>query len=109
MAVTLALLPGNTIRWRGRFYVIVDYAGLDEIIAREPGRGKLQRIPVTEVESNHLNGNSWAAPDLVSVREADWQEAVRRFEVLKPLLAMEGAQRRFADVKKPRGPWESIP
>jgi putative transposase len=100
MAVSLALLPGSTIRWHGRFYVIIDYAGLDEIIAREPGKGKLQRIPVTEVESNHLNGNSWAAPDLVSVREADWQEAVRRFETLKPLLAMESAQRRFADVKR---------
>ena len=37
MAISLALLPGSTIRWHDRYYVIVDYTGLDEIIAREPG------------------------------------------------------------------------
>jgi hypothetical protein len=80
MTISLTLLPGSTIRWHGRYYVIVDYADLDEIIAHEPGKGKLQRIPVKEAESNHLNGDSWAAPDLVSIAEEDWQEAVRRFE-----------------------------
>lgn len=89
MAISLTLLPASTIRWHDRYYVIVDYAGLDEIIAREPGKRKLERIPVKEAESNHLDGNTWTTLDLASVPEEDWQEAVRRFEVVKPLLAMD--------------------
>ena len=34
MAASLKLLPGSTVRWRGRRYLIVDYESLDAIIAR---------------------------------------------------------------------------
>jgi hypothetical protein len=37
MAASLKLLPGSTVRWRGRRYLIVDYESLDAIIARQPG------------------------------------------------------------------------
>src|ERR1700730_9987005 len=36
MAASLKLLPGSTVRWRGRRYLIVDYESLDAIIARQP-------------------------------------------------------------------------
>jgi hypothetical protein len=36
MAASLKLLPGSTLRWRGRRYLIVDYESLDAIIARQP-------------------------------------------------------------------------
>jgi hypothetical protein len=52
MAVSLKFLPGSTIRWRDRQYVIVDYVGLDALIAREPGK------------RNHSTSAAWAAPDL---------------------------------------------
>ena len=29
MAASLKLLPGNTVRWRGRRYLIVNYESLD--------------------------------------------------------------------------------
>jgi hypothetical protein len=46
MAASLKLLPGSTVRWRGRRYLIVDYESLDAIIARQPGKRRLERIPV---------------------------------------------------------------
>lgn len=44
----LKLLPGSTVRWRGRRYLIVDYQSLGAIIARQPGKRRLERIPVNE-------------------------------------------------------------
>jgi hypothetical protein len=37
MAVSLRFIPGSTIRWRERRFVVVDYAGMDAIVAREVG------------------------------------------------------------------------
>jgi hypothetical protein len=34
MATSIKLLPGATIRWHRRQYVIVGYAGLDAILGR---------------------------------------------------------------------------
>jgi hypothetical protein len=42
MAATLKFLPGSTIRWRATRFIVVDYAGLDAIIARELGHRRPQ-------------------------------------------------------------------
>src|ERR1700751_6090233 len=83
MAASLKLLPGSTVRWRGRRYLIVDYQSLDAIIARQPGKRSLERIPVNE-----------AAP------ENAWQTAVKRFEILKSLLNKGNSERTIVHVKK---------
>ena len=38
MAAKLKLIPGSTIRWGARRFVVVDYVGLDAVIAREVGQ-----------------------------------------------------------------------
>jgi hypothetical protein len=55
MAASLKLLPGSTVRWRGRRYLIVDYESLDAIIARQPGKRRLERIPVNEAAPDHAS------------------------------------------------------
>ena len=70
MAASLKLLPGSTVRWRGRRYLIVDYQSLDAIIARQPGKPRLERIPVNEAAPDHASHIvSGRTPDLVSVPE----------------------------------------
>jgi hypothetical protein len=86
MAASLTLFPGSTIRWHDRRFVILDYAGLDAIIAREPGKRRLERIPVNEAEPDHSTNAAWATPDLVSVPEKEWREALKKFKIVKPLL-----------------------
>ena len=61
MAASLKLLPGSTARWRGRRYLIVDYESLDAIIARQPGKRRLERIPVNEAAPDHASH-----PNLIS-------------------------------------------
>ena len=101
MAASLKLLPGSTVRWRGRRYLIVDYQSLDAIIARQSGKRRLERIPVNEAAPDHASHIvSGGTPDLVSVPEKAWQTAVKRFEILKPLLNMRNSERTFVHVKK---------
>ena len=73
MAASLKLLPGSTVRWRGQRYLIVDYQSLDAIIAREPGKRRLERIPVNEAAPDYASHIvSARTPDLVSVPEEAW-------------------------------------
>ena len=44
MASALKFTPGSSIRWRGKRYVVVDYAGMDSIIARELGKVDLNTL-----------------------------------------------------------------
>lgn len=101
MSALLRFIPGTTIRWRGRRFVIVDYAGMDAILAREVGKRRLHRVPLNEALTDLAPGepNAWT-PDLVSVRENAWQTAVKRFKILKPLFERGRTERTFAEVNE---------
>ena len=101
MAATLRFIPGSTIRWRAKRFIIVDYAGMDSIIARELGKRGLERIPVRDAKPDRTPGDRAAwTPDLVSIPEDAWQRAVKRFKILKPLLEMDRAKRTLEKVQK---------
>ena len=101
MAVSVALSPGKTIRWRKRRFVVVDSTGFDAIIAREVGKSRLARIPVSEVQPDHTTDRrGGSASDLVSVDEKQWRAAVKRFSILKPLFEMDKEQRTRVHVEK---------
>lgn len=94
MASALKFTPGSSIRWRGKRYVVVDYAGMDSIIVRELGKRRLEHIAVEDAAPDRTPGDrtAWTA-DLVSIPEGAWQRAVKRFKILKPLLEMDRAKR----------------
>ena len=99
MPASLRFIPGNTIRWRARRFVVVDYASMDAIIARELGKRAFRRIPIKEAVADLSPGDRRAwTPDLVSVSKEAWQTAVKRFKTLKPLLELDGTGRTLAKV-----------
>ena len=98
MTASVKFFPGATIRWRGRQYVIVDYA-IDAVIGREPGRSKLERIPIAEAQPDQTERRR-AVPDLAAVSSQSWELAVEKFKALKPLLEMDEGKRTRAAVTK---------
>ena len=101
MATTLKFLPGSTIRWRATRFIVVDYADIDAIIARELGKRKLERIPVRDAKPDRTPGDRAAwTPDLVSIPEGTWEGAVKRFKSLKPLLEMDRTKRTLEKVRE---------
>jgi len=57
MAVSLRFIPGGTIRWREWRFVVVDYTGMDALVAREVWKRRLQRIPVNEAVTDLISGD----------------------------------------------------
>ena len=101
MAAKLKLIPGSTIRWGARRFVVVDYVGLDAVIARQVGKRKLERIPVRVANPDRTPGDRAAwTPDLVSIPEGAWEGAVKRFKSLKPLLEMDRTKRTLEKVRE---------
>jgi putative transposase len=78
---------GVQVSCRGKTYVITRVIDLDSVLGRDVASGTPERLSVRElqpVESEH-------APkvpdvDLDAVPDADWQEAERRFDAIRPLL-----------------------
>ena len=99
-AVSVALTPGRTIRWKGRRFVVVDNTEFKAIIAREVGKRRLARIPIGEVRPDDTNQHPACAADLVCVREEKWRTAVKQFSILKPLLEINKAKRTRDHVEK---------
>ena len=87
MAAKLKLIPGSTIRWGARRFVVVDYVGLHAVIAREVGK---RRIPMRVANPDRTPGD----------RAATWEGAVKRFKSLKPLLEMDRTKRTLEKVRE---------
>jgi hypothetical protein len=60
LATTLKFLPGSTIRWRATRFIVVDYADLDALIARELGKRNLERIPLRDAKPDRTPGDQKA-------------------------------------------------
>src|SRR5260370_15485621 len=101
MVASVKLLRGSAVWWRGGRSLIVEYERLDAIIARQPGKRRLERISVNEAAPDHASHivAAWTL-DLASVPEEAWQKAVKRFKILKPLLNMGNSERTVAHIKK---------
>jgi len=81
--------------------LIVDYESLEAMIARQPHKRTLERIPVKEAAPDHQShGVSAPTPNLISVPDNAWQIAIRRFQILRPIINMDKSERTFAHVKK---------
>src|SRR6202030_2652789 len=85
MAASLKLLPGSTVRWRGRCYLIIDYESLDAIIARQPykqlgpladhNRVREHQGAPRQISLSKLFANSIATFAFISARSAQ----IRRY------------------------------
>src|SRR5215472_2809924 len=101
MPVSLAFTPGSIIRWHDRRFVVIECAALDSIVAREVGKRRLDRIPVNEAQPDYpVDDNTSSQMNLISVPEGQWVAASSRFDLLKPLLDMDSAERTRAHVEK---------
>jgi hypothetical protein len=48
------------IRWRATQFIVLDYADIDAIVARELGKRKLERIPVRDAKPDRTPGDQKA-------------------------------------------------
>lgn len=99
MTSILVLSPGSVVRYGKKRYVILDYEGFEYVIAREMTSSEVHRIPIGKArpdmdeETRHL-----VSPDLIQISEKEWQAALERFELLKPIFD-SGKRSSLEDIK----------
>lgn len=96
----IKLIPGYTVLYQGKQYVILDIAGLDAVIAKEAVSGKTERLPVNQLKPDLAVGEKVVRQDLLTVKDEDWLEARQRFEQIRPLLMLSGGNRTKEKVKR---------
>lgn len=89
----LNLAIGGVIHCGAKKYTITHLLDLENILARSVDTGELRRLPIKEITSDTEKADQ---PDgsfsSTSIPDADWNEAMRRFEIILPLLS-PGTQR----------------
>lgn len=95
----ISLMPGSPVKFQGKEFVILDVAGLDAVIAKDMISGKSERLPVAQLEPVTTQGTHKARQDLLTIKDDDWVEARRRFEIIRPLLEMGIYQKTAEQVK----------
>lgn len=84
----LHLVPGTKVRFRGGTFVIARVLDLESVLGKEIGTGNPQRLAIRELSpaAEPAEEEPRAEPDILSIPDADWQEANRRYEAIQPLL-----------------------
>lgn len=87
MTALLSLVPGTIVRKGSRRLVVIDCEDFNTVIAKELQGEKVVRVSIRQLQVDlSPQASQFVPPDLTKVDEREWQEAITRFEKLKPLL-----------------------
>ena len=78
------IVPGETVYHKGKPYVIEELDGLDGLICRDP-EGDLEILNLSDLDDTE-NGKEHVPP-LESIDDRFYQTALKRLEIIKPLLS----------------------
>jgi len=81
----LKLSPGESVSYEGEEYFIKQVTGLTHLVLIHPDTKVLKEVAISEISGvNDFEVNPTS--DLALIPDAKWNEAIKRFEIIKPLL-----------------------
>jgi putative transposase len=95
----IKLLPGATVTYKQSQFVVTDILDLESVIAKNVDTHKSQRILVKDISSDNVIAHKQNPNNLEVITDEDWQEANRRFSIIKPIIEA-GRGRRVITVKQ---------
>jgi putative transposase len=93
------IAASHAVRHRGKDYVILHVLDLYSVLARDAETGATERLAIRDLQPPAETNAVAVRPDLslVGISDDNWNEANRRFEIIRPLLA--GSDRTREDVE----------
>lgn len=82
----LQLQPGTAVIYQSRLHRISHVLDLDEVLLTDEETNQVSHAKVGALEAVVGNTQTVNRPDLLLVLDKDWQEAKRRYEIIRPLL-----------------------
>ncbi len=98
MANCARIIPGTSVKWNDRDYVILDLSGLDKAVIREIESGETVLAPVSELRAS-LSTIPLGRNDLMQIPDEDWNEAWNRYQLIRPLIEKGRQNRTTTDVQ----------
>jgi putative transposase len=82
------IAAGHAARHCGKNYVILHVLDLYSVLARDTETGATERLAIRDLQPPAEENAVTVRPDLslVGISDSDWNEANRRFEIIRPLL-----------------------
>ena len=90
------LLPGSTVFWNERLWILIDIPAIDRLLLRDPVTGRTDVAKPEEVKGELSPVHS--KNGLMAISAADWDEAWGRFQAIRPLLNRGTRQRKKQDI-----------
>jgi len=84
----LQLQPGAAVLYRDRLHRITHIIDLNEVLVEDDETRQVSHAKVGDLAPAVVAPLGGARPDLVSVSDDAWEEATKRFEIIRPLLDM---------------------
>lgn len=89
----LQLQPGVAVLYRDRLHRITHVIDLNEVLVVDDETRQVSHAKVGDLAPAVVVTPPEARPDLVSVQDEAWEEATKRFEIIRPLLDMPNRSR----------------
>ncbi|HEY8910564.1 MAG TPA: hypothetical protein VIM51_09835 [Desulfosporosinus sp.] len=82
----LNIQVGGTVMHGIQPYVVTHLLDIETILAKSCNTSQVQRLRIAELSSGTETENKNIHSTSLSVPDEDWNEAMRRFEIIMPLL-----------------------
>lgn len=82
----IKLLPGNVVIYKSEQYTITDILDLETVLAKNTISGNSRRIPIIDITPQSVVNDSISSNNLAVIKDDDWLEANRRFQIISPIL-----------------------
>lgn len=89
--------PGQLVFWRNDGAIVLEVKGFSELIIRVISTEKIEVANISDVAIRQ-SGEDYSTQKHVLAKDKDWDTAVKRFEIITPLL--ENPSRCLEDVKR---------
>jgi putative transposase len=95
MSNTISIVTGAIVGYEGRRYRITHLLDLENVLAKDEATGRSDRLaikdltlPPDEDTGGTDDKDEQGDTELTLVPDEDWNEAQRRFSIIRPLLAI---------------------
>ncbi|WP_187648735.1 Mu transposase C-terminal domain-containing protein [Nitrosophilus labii] len=79
------LTAGETVFYQGKPYIIEGFENLDKIVCKDT-KGNFKILNITELDEEHQGKEQSYPPPVESLNDKFYQTALKRLEIIKPLL-----------------------
>ena len=88
MSRVMTVGVGSIVLHEGRSYCVRRYASVNEVVAEDVITGEKIQLTMSVIIHNAGERQAPNVPDLATIHEDDWQDAMEKYKAILPLLEM---------------------